>query len=90
VFYTTNPYNEKYMEENKTLSFIERMKLRATTEKPYGGEVKQEEATVETRVCPHCGAGRAERDDLTECAYCGFTFMDVDLTDGIYISNNSL
>ncbi len=74
------------MEEEKKLSFIERLKQQAVSQKPYGGEIKQEEAQINARTCPNCGAGRALRDDLTECAYCGFEFMDITLDNGIFIN----
>ncbi len=75
--------------EKKPLSFIERMKQQAMSQKPYGGEIKQEEAQISTRTCPNCGAGRALRDDLTECAYCGFEFMDTTLDEGIFINTKN-
>lgn len=74
------------MEENKkTLSLLERMKQKATEQKSYGGAYIEESAKVNTRTCPNCGAGRAEHDGLTHCAYCSFEFLSVKLTDGINI-----
>lgn len=73
--------------DKKALSFVERMKQQAAAQKIYGGEMKKKEAGMDARVCPNCGAGRGRRDDLTECAFCGFTFMDVELGEGIFINN---
>lgn len=74
------------MEENKkSLSLIERMKLKAINQKSYGGEYVDEQAKMNIRDCPNCGAGRAKQEGLTHCAYCNFEFMAATLTDGIYI-----
>lgn len=82
------------MEENKnkTLSLLERMKQRAQTQKVYGGEIEATEAKMDATVCPNCGAGRAKMDGLTKCSYCGFVFIEHELTDGINIrkEDNSL
>lgn len=77
--------------KNKTGSYLERLKQKALEQKNYGGEMNMEDAKVTTRDCPNCGAGRAYRDGLTNCGYCGFTFIEVKLTDGVYIKkeNNS-
>lgn len=72
-------------EEKKPLSLLERMKQKALEQKSYGGEFVEESAKVNARVCPNCGAGRAAQDGLTYCAYCGFEFLSVKLTDGINI-----
>ncbi|MBB6499198.1 hypothetical protein [Pedobacter cryoconitis] len=78
-------------EKDKTLSYLERLKQQAVNQENYGGEIKAEEAKMEVRDCPECGAGRAFHQGLTVCAYCGFKFMDIRLTDGLYIrkQNNS-
>ena len=78
-------------EKKRTQSFLEKLKEKALTQQNYGGDGTFEEARMEVRDCPSCGAGRAYRDGLTNCAYCGFSFMDIKLTDGIHIkkSNNS-
>lgn len=74
------------MEENKKpLSLLEKMKQKAMEQKSYGGEFVEEAAKVNTRSCINCGAGRAKQDGLTHCAYCGFEFLSVKITDGIYI-----
>ena len=80
------------MEENKKpLSLLEKMKQKAKEQKAYGGECKEQAASVGIRACPGCGAGRAQQDGLTHCAYCGYEFLSAPLTDGIYITkeNNS-
>lgn len=78
-------------EKKQTLTFLEKLKQQALSQQNYGGDVPQEEAKMEARDCPNCGAGRAYRDGLTSCAYCGFSFMNIKLTDGIHIKkdNNS-
>ena len=74
------------MEENKKpLSLIEKMKQRAQQQKNYGGEYIEEAAKVNARTCPNCGAGRAENEGLTHCAYCRFEFLSVTHSDGINI-----
>ncbi|RZL69699.1 MAG: hypothetical protein EOO93_00815 [Pedobacter sp.] len=72
-------------EKKKTLSILEKMKLKAMEQKPYGGEFLEEDAKVNARTCSNCGAGRAKQDGLTHCAYCGFEFLSVKLSDGINI-----
>jgi uncharacterized Zn finger protein (UPF0148 family) len=72
-------------EEKKALSFVEKMKLKAQSQKNYGGETEIKGANMEARDCPNCGAGRAKQDGLTHCAYCGFEFIAVQLTDGLHI-----
>jgi len=78
-------------EKKRTLTYLEKLKQTALQQKNYGGEVKKEEASIDVRDCPNCAAGRAFRHGLTSCAYCGFVFMTVPLTDGIHIKkeNNS-
>lgn len=73
------------MEQDKrlTLSLIERMKQKAINQKNYGGEYVEEQAKVNVRDCPNCGAGRAKQDGLTHCAYCNFEFLSVVISDGI-------
>lgn len=74
------------MEKNKkNRSLLERMKQKAKEQKTYGGEFVESSAGVSTRTCTNCGAGRAEQDGLTHCAYCGFEFLSVKLSDGINI-----
>jgi uncharacterized Zn finger protein (UPF0148 family) len=72
-------------EEKKALSFVEKMKLKAKAQKNYGGETEIKGANMEARDCPNCGAGRAKQEGLTHCAYCGFEFIAVQLTDGLHI-----
>lgn len=78
-------------EKKKTLSYLEKLRQTAVEQKNYGGEIEKNEAKIGTRDCPNCGAGRAWKDGLTNCAYCGFTFISTTLTDGIHIKkeNNS-
>lgn len=70
-------------EKAPKLSLIERMKQKSLNQKNYGGDYKEEEAKINVRDCPNCGAGRAKQDGLTHCAYCGFEFLSITITDGI-------
>jgi len=78
--------------ENKALSLLERLKQKTQSQTAYGGEAKAVEAKIDATVCPNCGAGRAKMDGLTKCGYCGFVFIEKELTDGINIKkeDNSL
>lgn len=77
--------------DNKLSSYLDRLKQQAATQQHYGGDINPEEAKMDIRDCPGCGAGRAFEKGLTACAYCGFVFMEVKLTDGVNIKkeNNS-
>jgi len=77
--------------DNKKLSFIERMKQRAVSQEPYSGKAEDFSPGTNHSTCPNCGAGRAKQDGLTHCAYCGHTFINTTLSDGHYIkgSDNS-
>lgn len=81
-------------EEKKPLSFVERMRQKAAGQKNYGGDPEIKHASMEIKDCPNCGAGRAKQDGLTHCAYCGHQFLQVKLTDGVYVkkedNSNSL
>ena len=72
-------------EQKKPLSLIERMKLKAQGQQTYG-TIEQKDACVGAVDCPNCGAGRAKHDGVTKCAYCGFTFTENKLTNGIHIT----
>lgn len=76
-------------EKKRTLSYVEKLKQQAVNQRNYGGDIPREDARIDTRDCPNCGAGRAFRHGLTNCAYCGFSFMDIKLTDGIHIKKNN-
>lgn len=71
---------------NKALSFIEKMKLKAQSQQNYGGETAIKDASATTATCTNCGAGRAKQDGLTKCAYCGFEFIAVELTNGLHLT----
>jgi len=70
-------------EKRSPLLLLQKMKQKAMEQKNYGGEVNEVPASVSTRTCPNCGAGRMQQGGLTHCAYCGFEFIPVKLTDGI-------
>ncbi|MFB9076552.1 hypothetical protein ACFFLS_25070 [Flavobacterium procerum] len=80
------------MEDKKVNSFLDRLKEKAKNQSNYGGDPEISEAKMQLKDCPNCGAGRAKQDGLTHCAYCGFEFLSVKLTDGVYIKkeDNSL
>jgi uncharacterized Zn finger protein (UPF0148 family) len=80
------------MEEKKISSFLERLKEKAREQENYGGKSDMQEAKMEVTDCPNCGAGRAKQDGITNCAYCGFEFVSVRLTDGIHLkkTDNSI
>ncbi|MNR21162.1 hypothetical protein D3C85_1380490 [compost metagenome] len=73
------------MEEKKVISFLDKLKEKAQKQSNYGGETEITDAQMSLRDCPNCGAGRAKHDGLTNCAYCGYEFIQVKLTDGFYI-----
>lgn len=73
------------MEEKKVNSFLDKLKANAKKQSNYGGETEINDAQLDARDCPNCGAGRAKQDGVTHCAYCGFEFISVKLTDGVYI-----
>jgi ribosomal protein S27AE len=78
-------------EKKRIQAYLEQLKNKVETQENYGGEITNEEARMDIRDCPECGAGRAYHKGLTACAYCGFIFMDTKLTDGVNIrkENNS-
>ncbi|MDR3346015.1 MAG: hypothetical protein LBS73_02465 [Campylobacteraceae bacterium] len=65
--------------------FLDKMKSLSLAQKNYS-EPKNAAAKTDTTTCPNCGAGRIKKDGLTRCAYCGYTFIKADLSDGIYIA----
>ncbi|WP_291400623.1 hypothetical protein [Daejeonella sp.] len=75
------------MDEKKPLSFIEKMKLKAQSQKSYGIDESFafKEAKLDAENCPNCGAGRAKQDGLTHCGYCGHEFIAITLTDGLFL-----
>ena len=72
-------------EKSKPLSYLEKLKLKANSQQHYGGKAEKQEAKMDARDCPNCGAGRAKQDGVTHCAYCSFEFINVKLTDGLNI-----
>ncbi len=75
------------MSEDKIQGWVQKLKQKAQSQKNYGHELENNNKPAEVAIssCPNCGAGRAENDGLTKCAFCGFEFMQVTLTDGINI-----
>lgn len=74
-------------EEKKTLSFVEKMKLKAKTQQVYGGKLEDKPASLHIKDCSNCGAARAQQDGITHCAYCGFGFIAVKISDGINLKS---
>lgn len=72
-------------EKNNARSLLQKIRQTTQQQKTYGGNREDEPAKVTARTCPNCGAGRAQGDGLTHCAYCGFGFLSVTLGDGIHI-----
>ena len=62
---------------------MERLKEMAMQQKREA--VSQTSADSSVRCCKNCGAPRAKQDGLSKCAYCGYEFFDVTLTQGIHI-----
>lgn len=79
------------MPERKEKSYFEKLKEKAELQKNYGGTFEKTEAKIDVKTCPNCGAGKAQQDGLTHCAYCSFEFIKTTITDGIYLkkSHNS-
>lgn len=76
------------MTEKKAKSFLDKLKEKAAAQENYGGEYTASAAQMDAAACPNCGAGRAKQDGLTHCAYCGFEFVAVKLTDGVHIKSS--
>lgn len=72
-------------EQTKTQSFLEKLKKKAAESEKYNEEIFYEEAWIENKNCPNCWASRAKQDGLTQCAYCGFEFVAVELWNWIFI-----
>lgn len=68
-------------QQKKPISFLQKLKEKQTQDNLQ----KEEAPKMGVAVCPACGAGRAKQDGLTHCAYCGFEFLSVTLTDGLYL-----
>ena len=75
--------------ENKTLTLLEKMKLKAQAQKEERPVYENKAANMNVNTCPNCGAGRAKQDGITKCGYCGFNFMDIIITKGININEDS-
>ena len=73
------------MENNKVSSFLSRLKENAKKQEDYGFTLENNDAQINIRNCPGCGAGRAKKDGVTKCAYCEYKFLSIKLTDGLYI-----
>jgi hypothetical protein len=42
---------------------------------------------VKVTICPRCGAPRTKSTGLTRCAYCDYSFLDVTVTNGIFLTD---
>ena len=70
---------------DKPKSLLSRLKQRSKNQQEYGGRTKDEDAKISTRTCDNCGSPRSTNTGVTHCAYCGFAFVDKELTDGVFI-----
>ncbi|NML21883.1 hypothetical protein HHL16_13415 [Pseudoflavitalea sp. G-6-1-2] len=75
------------MTEKKVKSYLDKLKEKAAAQENYGGSLEASEAKMDAVDCPNCGAGRAKQDGVTHCAYCGFEFIAVKLSNGINIQS---
>ncbi len=57
-----------------TNPFKKLVKTANETQKRYD---KREKSETESRRCEQCGAARPKDTNLVKCAYCGFSFMDI-------------
>lgn len=76
------------MTEKKVKSYLDKLKEKAAAQENYGGNFEHSEAKMDAVDCPNCGAGRAKQDGVTHCAYCGFEFIAVKLSDGVNIKSS--
>lgn len=76
------------MSNQPSSSYIEKLRKRAAEQITYGGDTVSAPANLVARDCPNCGAGRAQADGLTHCAYCGFEFISTKLSDGIHLTSD--
>jgi uncharacterized protein (DUF983 family) len=67
-------------------SFLAQMKARAQSQGSGGSVSEPTTAKMRLNACPNCGAGRAKEDGLTLCAYCGFEYLSVRLSDGLHLT----
>lgn len=77
------------MTENKNISFIERLKNKALSNKKYMQENEKQEAKIENIICPNCSGSRDVNSALTHCPYCNYEFIKTILTDGINIKSSN-
>lgn len=73
--------------EPKKISLVERLKNQTLNQKKYAEDKPSQIAQLDTQECQNCGAGRAKQKGVTNCAYCGFSFIEVKLIDGINIKS---
>jgi ribosomal protein L37AE/L43A len=75
------------MADKKSAGFLQNLKKLSLEQKNYADTNEAQKTQAAAKLCPNCGAPRAKQDGLTHCAYCGYKFIDVVLTDGIYIKS---
>lgn len=73
------------MSEKKVNSILDKLKNKVKNQEVYGGRMEERDATLSIKDCPNCGAGRAQQDGITHCAYCGHEFIGVKVSDGLNI-----
>lgn len=69
---------------NSSKSFLQKLKEKSAS----AGQQENKAAGMLATACPNCGAGRAKQDGITHCAYCGFEFISVKITDGIHLNKS--
>lgn len=60
-------------------SIVERMRRQALESKKSSATFEEEKTSAKAKVCPGCGAGRAEEHGVKECRYCGYVFISADI-----------
>ncbi len=73
------------MSEKKVNSILDKLKNKVKNQEAYGGRMEEKDAALSIKDCPNCGAGRTQQNGITHCAYCGFEFIAVKVTDGLHI-----
>ena len=56
--------------------FLERMRARAARAEAPELTWQASKEGSETKICPGCGAGRAQAHGVAECRYCGYVFIN--------------
>jgi rubredoxin len=68
-------------------SYLSRLKKKIASAVPYGGVCEKHAMASDAYICPSCGASKAKEDGIVCCAYCGYEFLSIKPTDGLYIKS---